>query len=374
MEEGNSKMKNGMDSLQAFAAEIERRSKAKEDLVASTAKCELVPLQGGGVGMVVGDDKKYGINKVGHDQIAETVDIPTKYYHRMLRDQPGMLANDVNTWFKANPQKRLIRTLDNQVRAVRSDSFRTDLEYEDLAAGVLPVLMKLDVAIMSYQLTDTRMYIKVVDKEVERKLAAVGGKFGDGAHNIVRCLSPAITISDSEVGHGSASVLAGVYDSFCSNLATFGERSVRKYHMGTRHSIAAGTDYSVLSEDTRKKTTVATIAQIRDVVEAAFDRKKFGDLCDRIAETAEEKIAREADLVEVVKLTGRKVGYTEEEGKGILRHLADGGDLSRFGLYNAVTRYSQDVEDYDRATEFERIGAKVIELPKKDWKVLSEAA
>lgn len=48
--------------------------------------------------------------------------------------------------------------------------------------------------------------------------------------------------------------------------------------------------------------------------------------------------------------------------------------LSRFGLYNAITRLSQDVESYDRATELERIGAQVIELAKPDWKVLAEAA
>jgi hypothetical protein len=38
-----------------------------------------------------------------------------------------------------------------------------------------------------------------------------------------------------------------------------------------------------------------------------------------------------------------------------------------WGLANAVTRSSQDVEDYDQATEMEKLGAKVIELDKRDW-------
>lgn len=36
-------------------------------------------------------------------------------------------------------------------------------------------------------------------------------------------------------------------------------------------------------------------------------------------------------------------------------------DFSQFGLVNAVTRSSQDVEDYNRATELERIGGTILE-------------
>ena len=79
-------------------------------------------------------------------------------------------------------------------------------------------------------------------------------------------------------------------------------------------------------------------------------------------------------MVEVVRGAGRRLGLTDDEGKGVLRHLIEGGDLSRYGLYTAVTRQSQDVEDYDRATELERIGAQVIELPKSEWRELAMAA
>ena len=52
----------------------------------------------------------------------------------------------------------------------------------------------------------------------------------------------------------------------------------------------------------------------------------------------------------------------------MLRHLITAGDLSGYGLVNAVTHYSQDVDDYDRATEFESLGGKLIELPAPEWK------
>jgi hypothetical protein len=36
--------------------------------------------------------------------------------------------------------------------------------------------------------------------------------------------------------------------------------------------------------------------------------------------------------------------------------------LSQWGLVNAITRTSQDVTDYDRATELERLGGVVLDM------------
>jgi len=57
-----------------------------------------------------------------------------------------------------------------------------------------------------------------------------------------------------------------------------------------------------------------------------------------------------------------------------MRQLIAEGDLSAYGLVNAVTHYSDDVEDYDRATESEALGGKLIELSSSEWEELAEAA
>lgn len=46
----------------------------------------------------------------------------------------------------------------------------------------------------------------------------------------------------------------------------------------------------------------------------------------------------------------------------ILGHLIAGGDLSLYGLANAVTRHAQDVQSYDRSTELEATGYKIITM------------
>ncbi|MGZ7242360.1 hypothetical protein ACXWPN_09625, partial [Streptococcus pyogenes] len=65
--------------------------------------------------------------------------------------------------------------------------------------------------------------------------------------------------------------------------------------------------------------------------------------------------------VKTVEVLRQRYTLTEAEGDGVLRHLITGGDLSGYGLVNAVTHYSQEVGDYDRATEFEALGGKLVE-------------
>jgi len=71
---------------------------------------------------------------------------------------------------------------------------------------------------------------------------------------------------------------------------------------------------------------------------------------------------------------GKATSLRVDEQSSVLRHLIEGGDLSRWGLANAVTRAAADVESYDRSTELEAIGGAVVDLPAAQWKVIAEAA
>jgi len=365
-------MKSGKTLIE-LATEIQRRSNHKSDLIVGTQNLRFdITGSSGGVALIAGGDREFDVNSIAHSQIGQHLEIPTKYYDKMLQNAPQLLATNVNEWFNKYPVPRMVRTLDGTARAFLSDKFSPDMENEDLAEAVLPVLLDMDLAIMSCEVTDRRLYIKAVDKKVERELAKTGARFGDGGHTIVRVNSPAITISNSEVGMGALSIQGGVYDQFCSNLASFGERSMRRAHVGQKQTIAEGDLYAMLSDKSKRLNNAALWSTVRDVVRAVFDRAKFDSLCDKIEGSHADKI--EGDVVKVVELSTRKLGLLEAEGKSVLKHLIEGSDLSRFGLYNAITRMSQDVESYDRATELERIGGQVIELPKAEWKVLAEAA
>ena len=71
-------------------------------------------------------------------------------------------------------------------------------------------------------------------------------------------------------------------------------------------------------------------------------------------------------------ITARK-SFSDNEKQSVLESLIREGDYSQYGLSNAVTHMSQQVDDYDRATELEVIGGKIIDLDSKDWKVIAAA-
>ena len=78
--------------------------------------------------------------------------------------------------------------------------------------------------------------------------------------------------------------------------------------------------------------------------------------------------------MKTVEVLASRHGLTDDERSGVLRSLIEGGELSGYGLVNAVTHFSQQVDDYDRATELEALGGRLIELPAGEWRALAEAA
>jgi hypothetical protein len=132
--------------------------------------------------------------------------------------------------------------------------------------------------------------------------------------------------------------------------------------------------YELLTDQTKRLTDAAVWAQTRDLVAGAFDRARFESLAKKIGEASQDRIEKGADVVQVVEKIGKKLNTTETERKGILAHLIEDGNLTRYGVHAAFTRYAQDVADYDRATEFEKLGARVIELPRNEWQEIARAA
>lgn len=352
-------MKTGL-SLTALAQEIESRASAKKDLIAPAPKMEAIAIKDDSDNTKVllrveGHDAMHA-NGLAHNQLAEYVGIPAAYYKRMQAEQPELLARNINAWLQSFGGKdlRMVRTLGGQVRAVLSDKYRA-VENEDLAEAILPVLLQRNLVIMSCQVTDTRMYIKAVDRNIEANVPT-GHKMGDGSHTIFDTLSPAIIISNSEVGHGALSIETGVYTKACTNMALFGA-SMRKYHTGAR---------AELSDD-----LYALWSQTKDLVAAAFDQVNFEALAKKIGEASQDKIEAEVGAVEVVERIGKRFDLSQGERKGVLASLIEGADLSRYGVHSAVTHFSAKIEDYDRATDLERLGGKIIELNRSEWQQLA---
>lgn len=352
-------MKQGR-TLQELAVEIHRQAGAKKDYLVDTESMSMTTY-GGSVGFRIDGIDEFGVNEIAHQQLGQYTDIPWKYYEKMRTGCPGLLADNVNHWLHAGgkPDRRMVRTLDNNMRAFLSDRYRR-IDNEQVAEAVLPIISRMDGAkVESCEITDNKMYIKVVNPRITQDIT-VGDTVQSG-----------IIISNSEVGLGSVSVSPLIYRLVCSNGMIAQDSTVRKYHIGRANE--SDFDFNILRDETIEADDKAFLMKIQDAVSAATSEAVFAKLVEQMRDAKEAKI-EPRNVPKVVELASKQVGITQFETEGVLGHLIGGGDLSLYGLGNAVTRYAQDVKSYDRSTELEATGYKIITLAPKVWNTILSTA
>lgn len=351
-------MIEGLNLVQ-LAKEITRIENSKKDYVAPTGKLEMIPVHGEGVALEIenGRRERYGIGSIAHEQIGDRLGIPRRYYEKMRAEAPELLARNVNTWFERQPEKRLVRTLDGNVRAFLSDRYRP-LDNYMVAEAALPVLMgQSGIEVKSCGLTEKRLYIQAVTPKISGEV-----KPGD-------LIQAGIVISNSEVGCGSVRVEPMLYRLVCSNGMITGH-SLKKYHVGRKIDVEDVTSYELFEAETVEADNKAFMLKVRDIVRSAFDQLRFGQEIRRLKDAAEEKIEK-GRIEDVVEETTKRFSLSQKEGESVLHNLIEGADLSKYGVANSITALANELEDYDRAVELERIGGKFIDLAPGEWRAMN---
>ncbi|WP_300606006.1 DUF932 domain-containing protein [uncultured Oscillibacter sp.] len=344
-------MKQGM-TIQDAAKEIMRQSQAKADYLVNTANlhmetCDGIPilrlLDESGVDRV----EPLDILTTAHRQMSAYLNIPWKYYERMRQEDIGLLAQNVNTWLRKGPEQRMIRTIDGRARAFLSNRYRR-IDNIDIARITLPIIQQMPDAIYeSCNLSDDYMFIKVVNPRLTAEVVP-----GD-------IVQAGVVISNSETGQGAVCVQPLIYRLVCSNGMVVNEARTRRNHIGRVTS--ADENLLIYSEATLRADDKAFVMKVQDTVRAAVDEARFTKILDKLRESKDKKL-NTADLPGVVKLASSSMGITDAESEGVFQHLIEGTDYSLYGLANAVTRHSQDVESYDRASKLEEIGYQIITM------------
>jgi hypothetical protein len=345
-------------SLTELAATIERQQALKLDLIAPTSATTLtlgkwqndiipqITIEGQG---------SFPINHTAHRQLASRLNIPAAYYDRMLKEAPELLVSNANEWLGRADENRLIRTLDGNARAYLSDRYQR-IDNQEIAEIALPVLAAIpDVQIVSSQITERRMYIQAVAPRIQGEV-----RKGDA-------VQAGVVISNSEIGHGSVSVQALIWRLVCLNGMIAPDATFRAYHVGRKVEDNA----ALWADDTRQADDRAVLLKVRDMVAVAVDEARFGQRLAQLEDLSQVRVS--GNPARVVEVLAKKVGMSEGEGGGILRSLIEGGDLSAWGVLNAVTAQAHTAA-YDRAVEIEVIGGRLIDLPPQDWQNMLAAA
>ena len=356
-------MKTG-STLQELAAEILRQKEAKQDYLIDTSALRMESFDGDLFLRVLdssaGDRiEPLDIGDNAHMQIGTHLSIPAKYYSKMREEYPELLSHNVNRWFERAPAQRMVRTLYVRARAFLSNRYRR-LDHYELTEAVLPIIGDMPNArIESCQITEDRLYIKVINPRLQMEVTP-----GD-------IVQSGLIISNSEVGLGSVNIQPLIYRLVCSNGMVVNDAAAKRHHVGR---VAATEDSFLLySSETLEADDRAFMMKVQDTVRAVVEEAQFARVVDRMREATAVPM-NTTDIPELVRLASREFKITDEERPGILQHLIEGKDLTLYGLANAVTRYSQDVDSYDRATDLESIGYNILTMPKRQWDYINQMA
>jgi hypothetical protein len=353
-------MKTGL-ALPDLARELQRQLAGKRDYLATTTALRFETAPDAGSQLIIrnGTEHAFAVTEHAHGQLAARLGIPRPYFDRMRRERPELLDENVNAWLQHKHERRLIRTLDSAARAYLSERYRR-LDNFDLAEAVLPlVAAESGARVESAQVTATRFYLKAVFPRVEGEV-----KKGD-------VVQAGICVSNSEVGAGSLSVQPLVFRLACLNGLIVPDATMKRHHIGR----AEGGDeeaHELFADETLAADDRAFFLKVRDLVKATLDAAKFNKIIDRLRASTETSIT--GDPVRSVEVLSERFGLNDGERGGVLRHLVSGGDLSQYGVIQAVTAFAQDSSlDYETATRFEQLGGEVLELSASDWRAIASA-
>ena len=352
-------MKTGRP-LNEVMMELNRQNQRKKDYIGSAQALRLFEDgQTFEIGSISGA-QQFGTTRLFHRQVASALGIPAKYYDIMQSQKPELLAQNVNAWLSDRENSYMIRTMDygggRVARALLSDRYRR-IDNMEIASAVLPLFAGSDqYEVISSEVTENRMYLKILSRRLEMEV--VPGDY----------VQAGVVISNSEVGLGSVNVQPLVYRLVCTNGMIVNDMGERKNHVG-RAAKAVEDSFHIYSDETMEAEDKAFLLKLRDVTMAAIEEGRFAQVVGKLKESAGIPIT--GKVTEVVELTGKTYGFNTDEQDSILQYLIAGGDLSQYGLSNAITRASQDVESYDRATDLEGIGWQVAAMPATQWKELN---
>jgi hypothetical protein len=369
-------MKEGKPFEEVVAA-VQSNAQRREDYVVHLGACRIESTATRSLWKIEGLGD-YAATPVFHDHLAEYFGIGWCYYQEMQEMAPELLDRNINTWIEkrdawldTSQQSRLVRTLqptgntnddeakgDNGsgnggvARALLSPSY-LPLDDAEMLQALHPVFKGKKLKVESCEITDRRTYIKIVSPRLKADV-----KVGD-------VVQAGVMISNSELGFGAIRVQHFLKRLVCLNgmIVPEKETELRRPHLGVRQK-SEQPFYKMFENGDRKEATAAIWNKVGEAVGAVLDGARFQELVERMQ--AAEKLALKAETDKLVERVGERFGLLQSERQTVMQHYEREGERTLWGLANAVTRTANDLEDYERATELETMGGRIVQLSERD--------
>lgn len=294
--------------------------------------------------------ESYALNDTARSQLATRLEIPYRYAEKLRMEEPRLLDQNINTLFRRSNEKRLIRTLGPNCRAVLSPNYRI-LDHYAFLGTVLPMLAQLpDAKLNEAFLTDTHLHISLVFQSAQGYV-----KPGDPVRY-------GVMLANSEVGMGSLAAWAFIHRLVCSNGLVVTEAdgpSVRRVHLGKR-----------IDDITKLPSDREVWLEYGDVVRNTADNRRLPGILHRLQLAAQSPVMDAPE--DAVEKLAKRFQLTKDEGERVLRQYVAGNDLSTWGLVNAITEAAKEADSIQRRVEMQTIGGRM--LPESRLPMLTAAA
>lgn len=331
---------------------------------------------------VTATDGVYRPTAVFDEGVADKLGIPLAYVRKMRETRPDLYDANVNGWLHGKTVRPLtgdptvVHAADTRsflLRAFRDDDGGTGvarallsngygvMDNLDALVAVLDGVQQAGIAveIQRCDLTERRLYVRLSAPAIHalapELLKGYRSPFTGASGDENPVVFAGLVLSNSEVGNGAWSIAPQVIVQVCSNGQTITRDAVRAVHLGAR------LDDGVInwSADTARKNAELVAAKTRDAV-AAFLSTDY--LARTVAALEAKAGAPVTNVPETIATVVKKFGLAQSHIDGILDHFIKGAQLTAGGVAQAMTSYSQTLDDADVAHELDAKAVDAMEL------------
>lgn len=298
------------------------------------------------------------ISDLAHDQLADRLSIPRRYYRLMTGTHAALRAENVNYWLHGDARSVMLRTYTNPdggpglMRAVLSDRYsiidNLDVTMAMLegivGAGVDPQTVDISGDITTHGRLRLRVTSPAIATNVADLLAEYRSPFNGKSAAELPMMWAGVEATNSETGGGAFNLTPRVVLQVCTNGMTQTKDVERSIHLGAR------LEEGVVqwSAETARRTLDLITSRARDAVATFLSVEYVESVANRLRAVADVPVSP-AVAVEVATAA---LSLSEGEQADLLALFGASGQRTAMGVGHAVTALAQGVAS-DRGAELE---------------------
>lgn len=345
-----------MKQLQELYSTLEQQQKVKKDYLVNPSG--LTMYEGNLIVTQKGREIVYEPTEHFHEQVSEKLSIPKGYYDRMKVKGVQLLDDSVNFWLNKEQKTRLIRTFEtdeqNIARAFLSNSYSIIDNLQVLTEALEAIRQTgLAVDIVGAELSDKRMYLKVVCPEVEVKANEMLKNYSR-AIGVDMGVFSGFVLQNSEIGAGAFQIMPRALVKVCMNGMVNVKDALRAVHLGAKLDTI---DFSK-NEAVKAANLKLVKEQVKHAVKVFLSKTYLTKLINVYTEMGSKEIV--APIPNVIQTIANTYNLSEDRKNSLLNYFIKQGDNRVIGIANAITEECQTFRDADLKNDSEIMSYNVL--------------